>query len=77
MRLPVNRAILAIINSDPSSETSKREELRTMAFRMREIKRLLSARVEQENRRLEAEGIAPVLTASFQEQLVPEDGLEE
>jgi hypothetical protein len=64
-------------DSNPSSETSERDELRTMAFRMREIQRLLSVRVEQENRRLEAEGIEPVPTARFQEQLVPEDGPEE
>ncbi len=57
----------------PSSETSERDELRTIAFRMREIQRLLSARVEQENRRLEAEGIEPVHTARFQEQHVPEE----
>lgn len=63
--------------SDPSSETSERDELRTMAFRMREIQRLLSIRVEQENRKLEAEGIEPVPTARFREQLVPEDGPEE
>jgi hypothetical protein len=58
---------------DPSSETSERDELRTIAFRMREIQRFLSVRVEQENRRLEAEGIEPVPTARFQEQLVPDD----
>lgn len=38
----------------------RRDELRTIAFRMREVQRLLSMRVEQENRRLEAEGIEPV-----------------
>lgn len=64
-------------DNDRSSETSERDELRTMAFRMREIQRLLNVRVEQENRRLEAEGIEPVPTARFQEQLVPEDGPEE
>lgn len=36
------------------------EEIRTVGFRLREIQRLLSMRVEQENRRLEAEGIEPV-----------------
>ncbi|AGN01707.1 hypothetical protein L593_08810 [Salinarchaeum sp. Harcht-Bsk1] len=36
------------------------DELRTVGFRLREIQRLLSMRVEQENRRLEAEGIDPV-----------------
>lgn len=64
-------------DSDPSSETSERDELRTMSFRMREIQRLLSVRVEQENRRLEADGIEPVSTASFQEQPVSEDIREE
>lgn len=42
-----------------------REELRTIAFRLRELQRLLSVRVEQENRRLEAEGIRPVETNDF------------
>lgn len=37
-----------------------RDELRTIGFRLREIQRLLDARVEQENRRLQAEGIDPV-----------------
>lgn len=64
-------------DSGPSSETSERDELRTIAFRMREIQRLLSVRVEQENRRLEADGIDPVSTARFQEQRVPEDVPEE
>ena len=64
-------------DNDRSSETSERDEFRTMAFRMREIQRLLSVRVEQENRRLEAEGIEPVPTARFQEQLMPEDVPEE
>lgn len=31
-----------------------------MGFRLREIQRLLSMRVEQENRRLESEGLEPV-----------------
>lgn len=61
----------------PSSETSERDELRTISFRMREIQRLLSVRVEQENRRLEAEGIDSVPTARFQEQLGSEDDPEE
>lgn len=64
-------------DSGPSSETSERDELRTIAFRMREIQRLLSVRVEQENRRLEAEGIESVPTARFREQLVPEEVREE
>jgi hypothetical protein len=49
-----------------SAETSDRDELRTIAFRMREIQRLLSVRVEQENRRLEAEGVDPVDATRFQ-----------
>jgi DNA-binding transcriptional MerR regulator len=36
------------------------DELRTVGFRLREIQRLLSMRVEQENRRLQEEGIDPV-----------------
>jgi hypothetical protein len=64
-------------DSGPSSETSERDELRTISFRMREIQRLLSVRVEQENRRLEDEGIDPVPTARFQEQLTSEDVPEE
>jgi hypothetical protein len=53
----------------PASERpeggSERDELRTMSFRMREIQRLLAARVEQENRRLEAEGLEPVDESRF------------
>lgn len=41
-------------------QSDARDELRTIGFRLREIQRLLGARVAQENRRLEAEGIAPV-----------------
>ncbi|WP_332898801.1 hypothetical protein [Haladaptatus sp. CMSO5] len=40
-------------------------ELRTIGFRLREIQRLLSMRVKQENVRLEAEGLAPVTDAAF------------
>lgn len=40
-------------------------DLRTVAFRMREIQRLLSMRVEQENRRLESEGLEPVTRPRF------------
>jgi len=52
---------------DASSEsvTDKREELRTIAFRMRELQRLVGMRVEQENRRLEAEGLDPVTRPRF------------
>ncbi|MFC7045996.1 hypothetical protein ACFQH6_11740 [Halobacteriaceae archaeon GCM10025711] len=42
-----------------------RDELRTIGFRMREIQRLLSMRVQQENRRLEADGLDPVAEATF------------
>lgn len=42
------------------AESDARDELRTIAFRLREIQRLLGARVEQENRRLDAAGIDPV-----------------
>lgn len=44
------------------------EELRTIGFRMRELQRLLSMRVEQENRRLEAEGIEPVSEPGVEEE---------
>lgn len=49
-----------------SSSSSERDELRTIAFRMREIQRLLTVRVEQENRKLEADDIDPVDTTQFQ-----------
>ena len=57
----------------PSSETTERDELRTISFRMREIQRLLSVRVEQENRRLEAEGVDPVSGTEFREELATEE----
>lgn len=41
-------------------KSDSRDELRTIGFRLREIQRLLSMRVAQENRRLEADGLAPV-----------------
>lgn len=44
---------------DPE-KSSSRDELRTIAFRLREIQRLLAVRAAQENRRLEAEGLDPV-----------------
>lgn len=40
-------------------------ELRTIGFRLREIQRLLGARVAQENRWLEAEGLEPVTDHDF------------
>lgn len=45
--------------------TDEQSELRTISFRMREIQRLLAVRVEQENRRLEAEGLEPVTETRF------------
>lgn len=48
----------------PSGSTQD-DELRTIAFRLREIQRLLGARVKQENRRLEADGIEPVTDHDF------------
>jgi hypothetical protein len=48
--------------------SSERGELRTIAFRMRELQRLLSMRVEQENRRLKAEGLDPVNRPRFLEE---------
>lgn len=45
--------------------SNERDELRTISFRLREIQRLLGARVEQENRRLEAEGMEPVTDHGF------------
>ena len=49
----------------PENERTVARELRTISFRMRELQRLLNMRVEQENRRLEAEGLEPVPERSF------------
>jgi hypothetical protein len=46
-------------------KSNEREELRTIGFRLRELQRLLSMRVQQENRRLEADGIDPITEATF------------
>lgn len=46
------------IRSHEAAETA--DELRTIGFRLREIQRLSSVRVEPENRRLAAEGAEPV-----------------
>lgn len=60
--------------SDPSSErtddetATTREEVRTIAFRLREIQRLLSIRVTQENRRLAANELEPVAKENFPKQ---------
>jgi hypothetical protein len=51
--------------STTESASDDRQELRTISFRMRELQRLLSMRVEQENRRLEAEGLEPVTRPRF------------
>ncbi|MFC6732440.1 MULTISPECIES: hypothetical protein [unclassified Haladaptatus] len=48
-------------------------ELRTIGFRLREIQRLLSMRVVQENRRLEADGLTPVTEADFFKQEIDEE----
>lgn len=50
---------------DASDQRAQRDHLRTLAFRMREIQRLLAIRVEQENRRLQAEDIEPVNDTPF------------
>ena len=55
------------------SQTQQRDELRTVAFRLREIQRLLSVRAEQENRRLEAEGLEPVSESAFFKPYEPGD----
>lgn len=54
--------------SDDHEKSDTRDELRTIGFRLREIQRLLSMRVQQENRRLEAEGLDPVTEATFVKQ---------
>jgi len=54
--------------STATTSPADKGELRTIAFRMRELQRLLSMRVEQENRRLEAEGIEPVTRPRFLEE---------
>lgn len=51
--------------SDAAEQGEHGTELRTIAFRMREIHRLLAVRAEQENRRLEAEGLEPVTESRF------------
>jgi hypothetical protein len=56
--------------SAPSAEDRNRNagirnELRTIAFRLREMQRLQSIRLEQENVRLAAEGLEPVTDADF------------
>ena len=55
-----------------TGERTVEQELRTLSFRMREIQRLLNMRVEQENRRLQAEGLEPVPERSFEPARPPE-----
>lgn len=43
------------------------DEIRTVGFRLREIQRLVAVRVEQENRRLEQEGLEPVTEPRFRD----------
>lgn len=50
---------------DRPHASDQRDELRTIAFRLREIQRLLGARVEQENRRMAADGVEPVTDRDF------------
>lgn len=50
-----------------SAQTEQRDQLRALTFRMREIQRLLAMRVEQENRRLEADGLEAVTETRFRE----------
>lgn len=51
--------------AETPGQTTQNDQLRTISFRMREIQRLMAIRVEQENRRLEAEGIDPVTETQF------------
>lgn len=53
--------------TDEASDAGKaaEEELRTIAFRLREIQRLVGMRVAQENRRLEQQGLEPVDESEF------------
>lgn len=46
-------------------QADETDEIRTVGFRLREIQRLLAVRVEQENRRLEQEGLDPVSEPEF------------
>lgn len=53
--------------TEASDQTTQRDHLRALSFRMREIQRLLAIRVEQENRRLDAEGLEPVRDTAFRQ----------
>lgn len=48
-----------------SEQTDTDDELRAVGFRLREIQRSLSVRAEQENRRLQADGIEPATDSEF------------
>lgn len=54
--------VLDMADESDAEKSSSRDELRTIAFRLREIQRLLAVRAAQENRWLEAEGLKPVET---------------
>ena len=58
---------MADASTPPTSQDAEPAHLRTVAFRMREIQRLLAVRVEQENRRLAADGLEPVAQHRFVE----------
>lgn len=55
----------AAFKEQSKDRSDSRDELRTIGFRLREIQRLLSMRVQQENRRLADEGIEPISEAAF------------
>jgi hypothetical protein len=61
----IERPMTADTEQNNNPKSNIRDELRTIAFRMREIQRLLGMRVAQENTRLEAEGLAPATEADF------------
>lgn len=61
------------MREDATGSEAIHDELRTIGFRMREIQRLLSVRVKQENRKLAAEGIEPVDDSAFREALELEE----
>lgn len=59
--------------TDREASPEVAEELRTIGFRLRELQRLLSIRVEQENRRLAADGIDQVSESRFFREAREED----
>lgn len=60
-------------STDREASPEVAEELRTIGFRLRELQRLLSIRVEQENRRLAADGIDQVSESRFFREAREED----